>query len=199
MFGRQFNVDYGPVLPGQPEFWRDESTYRMSVGFYLVTTGLAAGMIVDKGCPLSVDFKAQTATPVKNVRVNAAVASNGVNIKIDKGSLIKAGDFVSNGDSTSEVTAVDKSNTAYDTITVGATLGALAIGAVLFEAAASDSQEPKNKATHLNYRRTHFDGSDAKITITAVGRAYEIKNSLLPNPCSDADRASLGDRFMFID
>jgi hypothetical protein len=199
MNGRQFNVDYGPELPGQPEFWRDETTYRMSVGFYLATAGLAAGMIVDKGCPLAVDYKAQTATPVKNVRINAAVASNGVNLKIDKGSLIKVGDFVSNGTTTAEVTAVDKTNTAYDTITVGTTLGALAIGAVLFEVAASDSQEPKNKATHLNYRRTHIDGTDAKITVTAVGRAYEIKNSLLPNPCSDADKASLGDRFMFID
>ena len=114
--GRQFSMDYGPVLPGQPEFWRDETTYRMSVGFYLVLAGLAAGMIVDKGCPLVVDFKAQTATPVKNVRINAAVAS-GVSIQIAKGSLIKVGDFVSNGTATVEVKAVDKSNAAYDTIT----------------------------------------------------------------------------------
>lgn len=199
MNGNQFHVDYGEVLPTQPEFWRDETTYRMSVGFYLDLSGLEAGMIIDKGCPVAVDYAAQTAKPCKRVRINAAVASNGVNLKIDKGSLVKSGDYVSNGTTTSQVTAVDRTNASYDTITVAATLGALAVGAILFEAE-DGSQEPKSLATHLNYRRTHVPSDlGSKITMTAVGRAYEIKNSVLPNPCCDADKENLGDRFMFID
>lgn len=201
MNGSHFHVEYGEVLPAQPEFWRDETTYRMSVGFYLNRTGLSAGMIVDKGCPLAVNYATQTATPCKNARVVAAVAANGVNLKVDKGSLIKVGDFISNGTATKKVTAVDRTSDAgFDTITIDSTLGALAVGAVLFEAAAADSQKPKNLATHLNYRRTHIPAdANAKITVTAVGRAYEIRNSLLPNPCSAADKENLGDRFMFID
>ena len=199
MYGKRFSMDYGPVLPGEAEVWRDESVYRMSVGYYLNTAGLVAGMIVGKGCPLAVDFKTQTATPVKNVRVVAAVADGGTAIKISKDSLVKVGDFISDGTTTAAVTAIDKSNTAFDTLTVGSSLGAIAVGTVLFETADADSKEPKNKANKLNYRRTHIDGSGAKITVTAVGRVFEIKNSLLLNPCSDADKASLGDLFMFID
>ena len=40
---------------------------------------------------------------------------------------------------------------------------------------------------------------EAGATVTAIGRAFEIKKSMLIAPISAKDEESLGDRFMFID
>lgn len=68
------------------------------------------------------------------------------------------------------------------------------VGSVLFEASAVAGKTPKATANALNYAWTKVE---AGATVTAIGRAYEIRTSKLLVPVSDKDKASLGDRFMF--
>lgn len=201
MNDRPFSVTYGDEIPSQPEFWRDETTYRMTGGFYLDSTDLESGMIVDKGCPLAINYATQKAKPCKNIRITSAAANNAVNIQVSKGHLMKVGDLLSDGTNVGEIKTIDRSVATFDKITLKATLGeSLAVGQVLHECTASDDPTPKNKANHLNYRRMRVapDLTERR-SITAVGQAYEIFGSRLPNPCSDVDKENLGHRFLFID
>ncbi|MEG2371122.1 MAG: hypothetical protein RSB23_08180, partial [Alistipes sp.] len=69
------------------------------------------------------------------------------------------------------------------------------VGDVLFEASAAGGTTPKNKANFLNYARVKVE---AGATVTAIGQAFEIKESKLSTPISEKDKVSLGDRFMFV-
>ena len=101
-----------------------------------------------------------------------------------------------NGTNGGTVESIDKtSSTEYDTVTLAAmpTLAANK-GDVLFEATAAGGKTPKSTATALNYTYTKVE---LGATITAVGRAYEIRPTKLLVPISEKDKVSLGDRFMF--
>lgn len=72
---------------------------------------------------------------VKTALVTEAVAADAKTIKVAKNHLFAVGDFVTVGGglkaAADKVTAIDKSNAAYDIITLAATVGAVAVGAVL--------------------------------------------------------------------
>lgn len=76
---------------------------------------------------------------VKVAVVSAAVEAAGTEIKVKKGHQLAVGDIVltEEGKTAVAITAIDKSNKSTDTITLGATLGALSAGAFLVEAAAA--------------------------------------------------------------
>lgn len=72
---------------------------------------------------------------IKTARVTEAVAEAGKVVKVDKSHLFAVGDFVTAGGSFSgasdKITAIDKSNADYDSITLEAAIGAIAKDAVL--------------------------------------------------------------------
>jgi hypothetical protein len=104
--------------------------------------------------------------------------------------------FLGTGTAGATVTAIDKSDANFDVLTLDATLGvSLAIGKVLFEAAAAGGTTVKNVANALNYARTKVEEG---ATVTAIGAVYQIKEAKLIVPVSDKDKANLGDRFMFV-
>lgn len=60
---------------------------------------------------------------------------------------------------------------------------------------ATSVTEPKYAANFLNYARVRVEEG---ATVTAVGQAFEIRESQLYLPVSEKDKASLGARFMFV-
>ncbi len=73
---------------------------------------------------------------VKTAKVTENASNSATSIKVAKGHHFIAGDKISNGTANAQtISSIDKTNAAYDVITVGTTLGAaLSVGDVLFEA-----------------------------------------------------------------
>lgn len=198
MNGSRISMQYSEPLPSQNEFCRDETTVRMEVGFLLDSSDLEAGMIVEKCCPVAVDFTTRMAKPCKGVRVIKAATATDTALQVSKGHLVKVGDIIGDGTKKATISAINKSNANYDVLTLEATLAvAVKINTVLHECT-SGSAKAKNKAVFLNYRRTHVTKDGLKQTVTTLAQAYEIKGDLTPNPCSEEDKANLGDRYLFI-
>ncbi|MBE6244258.1 MAG: hypothetical protein E7108_01885 [Bacteroidales bacterium] len=92
---------------------------------------------VPAGVALGYDANGKLAV-IKGYKVVAAAESTDTSIKIAKGSGIAVGDVLATGKKGVAVTAVDKSNDEYDTVTVSMEV-ALAKGAILYQAASASS------------------------------------------------------------
>lgn len=188
-----------PIEGTMPEMLRYDTVYRYSGGFNLELSNLTGVQQIPPATPMKLDFKNRVATAIINVRVVEAYANgeSALTIKVAKNSLAYEGMFIGNGSKGAKVTEIDKTNANYDTLTIAAAFGAnIAKGAVLFEATAVGGTTAKATATALNYAWTKVEPG---ATVTAIGRAFEIKESKLIVPISAKDKESLGDRFMFID
>ncbi len=191
-----FHYDLNPIEKTMPEMCRFETVYRYSGGFNLVLNNLAGVDKIPPMTPLVLDFKKRQATAVINVEV-AEKYTTGTSMKIKKGSLAYVGMFIGDGTNGAKINKIDKTNEAYDTLTLAAQFGSSATveaGTVLYEATAVAGTEKKALAKALNYAWTKVEQG---ATVTAIGRAYEIRTTKLIVPISEADKESLGDRFMF--
>jgi len=190
------------------ELYAVDSGYRSQGGFNLDIEGLPAGAHVPVLCPLQIDFANRKAYVVNNLKVVEAAASGATSIKIQKGSFAKAGKFALSDEVVVTVTKVDTSNEAYDVLTVSATSAEIPVGSVLYEceteevttgegqdAVTSTAVTAVHTANALNYARTKVETG---ATVTALFRAYEIKEAELYIPVSAADKAGLTSRFMFV-
>lgn len=189
--GLKYNLE--PVEKVMPEMCRFETVYRYSGGFNLVTTSLKNVKAIPPLTPLVLDFKARTATPVINVEL-AEDFTSGTSMKIKKGSLAYVGMYIDDGTNGATVSAVDTSNENYDTLTIDEFESTPKKGEVLFEASAAAGTDAKATANALNYAWTKVEEG---ATVTAIGRAFEIRPSRLIAPISEKDKETLGDRFMF--
>lgn len=192
--GLHYNLEQ--IEKPTPEMCRIETIYRYSGGFNLVLTNLTGVKTIPPLTPLVLDFKKRQATVVINVEV-AEKYTTGTSMKVKKNSLAYVGMFIGDGTNGAIVNKIDKANADYDTLTLAAAFGSsvtVEAGTVLFEAKAQDGTEPKATATALNYATTKVEEG---ATVTAIGRAYEIRPTKLIVPISEKDKASLGDRFMF--
>lgn len=192
--GLHYNLEQ--IEKPTPEMCRIETIYRYSGGFNLVLTNLTGVKTIPPLTPLVLDFKKRQATVVINVEV-AEKYTTDTSMKVKKNSLAYVGMFIGDGTNGAKVNKIDKTNADYDTLTLAAAFGSsvtVEAGTVLFEAKAQDGTEPKATATALNYATTKVEEG---ATVTAIGRAYEIRPTKLIVPISEKDKASLGDRFMF--
>lgn len=102
------------------------------------------GNVLPQGTPVNCDEETRKIQPSYTFAVSEKAEADATAYKIKKGisgTLVKKGmyvmvapDTVATKGTAVEVTAVDFTNEAYDVITVGATLGALEVGAILVEA-----------------------------------------------------------------
>lgn len=192
--GLHYNLEQ--IEKPTPEMCCIETIYRYSGGFNLVLTNLTGVKTIPPLTPLVLDFKKRQATAVINVEV-AEKYTTGTSMKVKKNSLAYVGMFIGDGTNGAKVNKIDKANADYDTLTLAAAFGSgvtVEAGTVLFEAKAQGGTEPKATATALNYATTKVEEG---ATVTAIGRAYEIRPTKLIVPISKKDKASLGDRFMF--
>ena len=89
---------------------------------------------------------------------------------------------------------------AYDTITITGIAYPVPLGAVLRWSTSVETPKPdtfvaERTANFLAYAPVKVE---AGASVTLLGRAFEIVEDKLYIPVTDADKASLGDRFMFI-
>lgn len=89
---------------------------------------------------------------------------------------------------------------AYDTITITGIAYSVPLGAVLRWSTSEDTANPdtvvaERTANFLAYAPVKVETG---ASVTLLGRAFEINEDKLYIPVTDADKASLGDRFMFI-
>lgn len=109
-------------------------------GFALNATGLNSDTIIPAGTPFVFNETNRTATMVGGGSLQAAALASDTTYKVNKGSTYKVGDNFGSiaGGAAYPITAIDTSNSAYDVITVGTTLGvALAVGANTFASSAT--------------------------------------------------------------
>ena len=186
-----FHYDLNP-MDVLKELCRFDTVYRLSGGFNFEDTNVPNGTMLMPLVPLYVDLKTRKASAVKNVKVVEKV-STGTKIKIAKGSLAYKGMHLGDGTNGATVSSINTSNEKYDELTMSAALAAEA-DTVLFEASAADGTTPKATANFLNYAVTKVEPG---ATVTAIGRAYEVRESKLYVPISEKDKESLTSRFLF--
>lgn len=182
------------VLPVTAENCDVASIRRRTGGFNLEDANLVSGSYLPPLAPLAIDFATRKVVAVKNVKVAENAASNATAIKIKKNSLAYVGMFLGDGTKSAQVTAINKTNASYDTLTV-TLAAAVTAGQVLFETADGTATTPKNKANHLNYARTKVE---AGAIVDAIFAVDEVIESKLTVPLSTVDKENLGSRFDII-
>lgn len=193
--GTKYNLapEYKPE-----EFYRVETGVRKSGPWKLDITNLIVGSTLPAFTPVEADLKKRTIVPVRNVKVVEAYANGATDltIKIAKGSLAYNGMFIGSGKKGAEVTAIDKTNKAYDVLTIKAVFGEkIEKDAVLFEATAAEGTVKKNTANFVIYAETKVE--EGVVLPTLLMQAYEVKESKLILPIHELDKVGLTSRFQF--
>ena len=151
-----------------------------------------------------------TETTAHEAVVYEAATHNGTNditsLKIVKGSGIvipalgKLDVKLAGNDIEISVLTPGGTNDAFDTITITGIAYSVPLGAVLRWSTSVETPKPdtfvaERTANYLAYAPAKVE---AGASVTLLGRAFEIVEDKLYIPVTDADKASLGDRFMFI-
>ena len=181
------------------EFYRVETGVRKSSPWKLDITNLVVGSTLPVFTPVQADLKKRILVPVRNVRVieEYATEETALSIKIAKDSLAYQGMFIGSGKKGAEVASIDKSNKAYDVLTIKAAFGEnIAKDAVLFEATAVGGAVKKNTANFVLYDAKKVE-SDGAVLCTLLMQAYEVKESKLILPIHELDKVGLTSRFQF--
>ncbi|MFV0587475.1 head fiber protein [Bacteroides reticulotermitis] len=178
-----------------------EERYDVSTGivrrgpFKLDTTNLNIGAPLPSFIPVAADLKYKTCKVVRNVKLVEAYVSGGTSLRIKKGSYAYVGMFLGNGTNGTTVSAIDKSNSSYDVLTVTDFGANIAKDAVLFEASAAGGTTPKNVANSALYESRKVE--DGINLVALLSAAREIEPDKLVVPFSAKDKESLGDDFQF--
>ena len=186
--------DYKPE-----EFYRVETGARKSGPWKLDITNLVVGTFLPVFTPVQADLKKRTVVPVRNLKVVEAYTTGDANltIKVAKGSLAYAGMFIGSGKKGAEVASIDKSNKAYDVLTIKAAFGEnIAEDTILFEATEVGGTVKKNTANFVLYDEKKVE-SDGAVLPTILMQAYEVKESKLILPIHELDKVGLTSRFQF--
>ena len=178
-----------------------EERYDVSTGirrrgpYKLDTSHLNTGDALPSFIPVAADLKYKKCNVVRNVKVAEAYTSGGTSIKIKKGSYAYAGMFLGNGTKGTSVSAIDKSNTGYDVLTVADFGADITKDTVLFEATAASGVTPRNVANSALYESRKVE--DGINLVALLSAAREIEPDKLVVPFSDKDKVNLGKDFQF--
>ena len=192
-----FKYDLQPAVEME-ERYDVQTGIRRRGEYKLVTEHLSVGATLPVFAPICADLKDKFAYPVVNMTVAEAYTTGDANlsIKVAKGSLAYKGMFVGNGSKGAEVTAVDTTNSEYDTITIKAAFGAnLPKGTVLFEAKEVSGTAQKYIANSALFNKTKVD--DGIVLVALLRTAAEIEPSKLAIPFSANDKTNMKGWFEF--
>lgn len=172
-----------------------EERYDVSTGvrrrgpYKLDTTNLVAGSFLPSFTPIAADLVKKTAQVAIRVEVYEQYTS-GTEIKIKKGSLAYAGMYIGNGSKGTTVNAIDKSEKAFDKLTLASDLATtIKAGDVLFEASAAGGTTPKVVANSALYERTKVE--DGIVLVALLMRAFEVEPTKLAMPFHAKDKANM--------
>jgi len=128
------------VLSDGIPVWQGGNVETAQGGFILDATGLSTGDTVKAGTPVGFDESTRKAVIIKTATLQADATNTATTYNVLKGHLLIVGDKIgaTKGSKSYAITAIDKTNTAYDVLTVGTTLGAaLTSGTALFQTSAT--------------------------------------------------------------
>lgn len=163
---------------------------RMTGGVNIKANGLSDGFRIPPLAPLAVVVDGTKREGEVLIRARVTEAASGSKVKVAKGIPLSAGMFLSDGTNSLTVKSVDTTNEAYDEITASGAITGFVLGAVVFEATDGSSNEAKGIATNLNYSWQKV--KDAKSSgMTPIYRAFEVRESKLYIPLTEADKDSL--------
>lgn len=184
--GFKYNIEPEPSI---------EERYDVSTGvrrrgpYKLDTTNLVAGSFLPSFTPIAADLVKKTAQVAIRVEVYEQYTS-GTEMKIKKGSLAYAGMYIGNGSKGTTVNAIDKSEKAFDKLTLASDLATtIKAGDVLFEASAAGGTTPKVVANSALYERTKVE--DGIVLVSLLMRAFEIEPTKLAMPFHAKDKEKL--------
>ena len=155
-------------------------------GFTLYNTALTAGDTVYRGTVMGYDESTRYAKVVKQAILYEAAENDDVAYKVKKGHHFKVADIFAYvvGGAAYAITEITTTETAYDTITIGTTLGvAIEAGEVLFQAetAGSDTASLLVEPKGLLYEDTVVAANEP-VSVLIKGTAYKRRL-----PCGACD------------
>jgi hypothetical protein len=169
-------------------------------GLNLVISELkATTLFLPKGTILAVNETTRKANIVKTAELQANAADNATTYRVKKNHEFKVGDFLSGavGSTAYAITAITTTETAYDTLTVGTTLGAAyTAGLIMFEAAAeaaSNTSAYKYTAGGV-LKNTVKVETNTDCSVVIRGTVYELR---LPYKVNTAIKTALTSRIHF--
>lgn len=195
--GAGFHYDLVPVIE-QEEKYDVKTGIRRRGPFVIDTTNLAVDSYVPSFTPIYADLYHHTCQVVRNMKVSADYANGdtALTIQIAKGSLAYVGMFIGNGSNGAQVTAIDNSNSLYDTLTIKAAFGAnLSAGDVLFETKTVAGKTQSVVANSALYERVKIETGINNVALLRT--AAEIDPIKLTIPFSSNDKANLQGWFQF--
>ncbi|GAO43790.1 hypothetical protein [Flavihumibacter petaseus] len=153
-------------------------------GFTLDPSGLSEGNVIPAGTPISFDETTRKARILKTAKVYETAGGSATTYKVEKGHLLKVGEYAGAtvGGPAYAITAIDTSNSAYDTITVGTTIGAASAGAALFQSSATGASSAALMVTAkgLSWDDVEY-AEDASVSVVLRGTLYARRAPAVPS------------------
>lgn len=186
--GFKYNIEPEPSI---------EERYDVSTGvrrrgpYKLDTTNLAVGSYLPSFTPIAADLVKKTAQAAIRVEVyEKFTTGSNTTLKIKKNSLAYVGMHLGDGSHGATINAIDKSDKAFDKLTLAADFGAtLNAGTVLFEATAVNGTTPKVIANSALFERVQVE--DGIVLVALLMRAFEIEPTKLAMPFHAKDKENL--------
>lgn len=156
-------------------------------GFTLDKTGLSDGDLLPAGSPIGYDESTRLARVIKTAVLHANAGNTATDYQVKKGHNFIVGEHFGavTGGKAYTITAIDKSNEAYDVITIGTTLAvALTAGDVVFQSSAAGATAAAFIVTPkgLLFEETTV-ASNESVSVVVRGTVYArrapLKNSYL--------------------
>ncbi|WP_418944718.1 head fiber protein [Phocaeicola plebeius] len=174
-----------------------EERYDVSTGvrrrgpYKLDTTNLVVGSFLPSFTPIAADLVKKTAQVAIRVEVyEKFTTGSNTTLKIKKNSLAYVGMHIGDGSHGATINAIDKSDKAFDKLTLAADFGATVnAGTVLFEATAVNGTTPKVVANSALYERKQID--EGPVLVALLMRAFEIEPTKLAMPFHAKDKENL--------
>ena len=186
--GFKYNIEPEPSI---------EERYDVSTGvrrrgpYKLDTTNLTVGSYLPSFTPIAADLVKKTAQAAIRVEVyEKFTTGSNTTLKIKKNSLADVGMHLGDGSHGATINAIDKSDKAFDKLTLSADFGAtLNAGTVLFEATAVNGTTPKVIANSALFERAQVE--DGIVLVALLMRAFEIEPTKLAMPFHAKDKENL--------
>ena len=186
--GFKYNIEPEPSI---------EERYDVSTGvrrrgpYKLDTANLVAGSFLPSFTPIAADLVKKTAQVAIRVEVyEKFTTGSNTTLKIKKISLAYVGMHIGDGSHGATINAIDKSDKAFDKLTLAADFGATVnAGTVLFEATAVNGTTPKVVANSALYGRVQVE--EGIVLVALLMRAFEIEPTKLAMPFHAKDKENL--------
>lgn len=186
--GFKYNIEPEPSV---------EERYDVSTGvrrrgpYKLDTTNLTVGSYLPSFTPIAADLVKKTAQAAIRVEVYEKFATgSNTTLKIKKNSLAYVGMHLGDGSHGATINAIDKTDKAFDKLTLAADFGAtINAGTVLFEATAVGGTTPKVVANSALYERAKVE--DGIVLVALLMRAFEIEPTKLAMPFHTKDKEKM--------